>query len=37
MGIMVKAGEIYWDSLSEEESMPKAFDPKAIGLNKYIS
>jgi len=30
---MVKAGKIYWDSLWKEDSMPKAFDPKAIGLN----
>ena len=34
---MDKAGKIYWDSLWKEESTPKAFDPKAVGLNNYVN
>lgn len=37
MGIMDKAEKIYWDSLWKEESMPKAFDPRATNLNNYIN
>lgn len=37
MGITDKAGKHYWDSLWKEESMPKAFDPKAAGLDNYIN
>ena len=37
MGIMDKAQKVYWDSLWKEESMPKAFDPKATNLNNYVN
>lgn len=37
IGIMDKAGKIYWDSLWKEESAPRAFDPKTTSFNNYIN